>query len=187
LRRPPCVAATWRIESARIVAAVARRVRDLGVAEELAQDALVAALEHWPKDGMPNNPGAWLMTTALNRALDWLRQRQMMDARHNDMAPMTLRPWAHVVPDFTDALDAGRADAAIGDDLLRLIFTACHPVLSSRRAGGAHTQAAWAAWPPTRSHALFWCPRPPLRSASCAPNARWPMPVCLLRCRVASN
>jgi predicted RNA polymerase sigma factor len=80
------VAAIWRIESARIVAAVARRVRDLGVAEELAQDALVAALEHWPKDGMPNKPGAWLMTTAINRALDWLRQRQMMDARHNDLA-----------------------------------------------------------------------------------------------------
>jgi predicted RNA polymerase sigma factor len=80
------VAAVWRIESARIVAAVARRVRDLGVAEELAQDALLAALEHWPKDGMPNNPGAWLMTTAINRALDWLRHRQMMDARHNDIA-----------------------------------------------------------------------------------------------------
>jgi RNA polymerase sigma factor (sigma-70 family) len=125
------VAAIWRIESARIVAAVARRVRDLGVAEELAQDALVAALEHWPKDGMPNKPGAWLMTTAINRALDWLRQRQMMDARHNDIANDLEAIQAHVVPDFTDALDQTRAHAAIGDDLLRLIFTACHPVLSS--------------------------------------------------------
>jgi RNA polymerase sigma factor (sigma-70 family) len=125
------VAAVWRIESARIVAAVARRVRDLGVAEELAQDALLAALEHWPKDGMPNNPGAWLMTTAINRALDWLRHRQMTDERHTDIANDLEALQAHVVPDFTDSLDQARAYAAIGDDLLRLIFTACHPVLSS--------------------------------------------------------
>lgn len=124
------IAAVWRIESAHIVAAVARRVRDLGVAEELAQDALVAALEHWPKDGVPNNPAAWLMTTAINRALDWLRHRQMMDARHNDIANDLEAQQAHVVPDFVDALDAARQDD-ICDDLLRLIFTACHPVLSS--------------------------------------------------------
>lgn len=123
------IAAVWRIESAHIVAAVARRVRDLGVAEELAQDALVAALEHWPKDGLPNNPAAWLMTTAINRALDWLRHRQMADARHNDLAQDLQAQQAHVVPDFVDALDAARQDD-IGDDLLRLIFTACHPVLS---------------------------------------------------------
>ena len=125
------IAAVWRIESAHIVAAVARRVRDLGVAEELAQDALVAALEHWPRDGVPNNPGAWLMTTAKNRALDWLRHRQMAHARHGDIASDLEAMEAHVVPDFTDALDTAREHAAIGDDLLRLIFTACHPVLSS--------------------------------------------------------
>jgi RNA polymerase sigma factor (sigma-70 family) len=125
------VAAIWRIESAQIVAAVARRVRDLGVAEELAQDALVTALEHWPQNGMPNNPGAWLMTTAINRALDWLRHRQMADERHTDMANDLEALQAHVVPDFTDSLDLARAHAAIGDDLLRLIFTACHPVLAS--------------------------------------------------------
>lgn len=123
------IAAVWRIESAHIVAAVARRVRDLGVAEELAQDALVAALEHWPQDGVPKNPGAWLMTTAINRALDWLRHRQMADARHKDIANDLEAQQAHVVPDFVDALDAARQDD-IGDDLLRLIFTACHPVLS---------------------------------------------------------
>lgn len=125
------IAAVWRIESARIVAAVARRVRDIGVAEELAQDALVAALEHWPKDGVPHNPGAWLMTTALNRALDALRHRQMADARHEDIAQDLAALEAHVVPDFTDALDTAREQAGISDDLLRLIFTACHPVLGT--------------------------------------------------------
>jgi len=124
------IATVWRIESARIVAAVARRVRDLGLAEELAQDALVAALEHWPKDGVPNNPGAWLMTTAKNRALDALRHRQMADARHEDIARDLEALGALTVPDFVDALDAARQDD-IGDDLLRLIFTACHPVLST--------------------------------------------------------
>lgn len=124
------LAAIWRIESAHIVAAVARRVRDLGVAEELAQDALVAALEHWPQNGLPDKPAAWLMTTAINRALDWLRHRQMVDARHNDLANDLEAQQAHVVPDFVETLDAARQDD-IGDDLLRLIFTACHPVLSS--------------------------------------------------------
>ncbi|MDP2024090.1 MAG: RNA polymerase sigma factor [Hydrogenophaga sp.] len=124
------IATVWRIESARIVAAVARRVRDLGLAEELAQDALVAALEHWPKDGVPNNPGAWLMTTAKNRALDALRHRQMADARHEDIARDLEALGALTVPDFVDALDAALQDD-IGDDLLRLIFTACHPVLST--------------------------------------------------------
>lgn len=122
------LAAVWRIESAHIVAAVARRVRDIGVAEELAQDALVAALEHWPKNGLPDKPAAWLMTTAINRALDWLRHRQMVDARHNDIANDVEAQQAHVVPDFVETLDAARQDD-IGDDMLRLIFTACHPVL----------------------------------------------------------
>jgi len=125
------LAAVWRIESARIVAAVARRVRDLGVAEELAQDALVAALEHWPKDGLPQNPGAWLMTTAKHRALDHLRHRLMADARHGDIASDLEAMEAHVVPDFTDAIDTAREHAHIGDDLLSLIFTACHPVLGT--------------------------------------------------------
>ncbi len=124
------IAAVWRIESARIVAAVARRVRDVGVAEELAQDALVAALERWPLDGLPAKPGAWLMTTALNRALDHLRHRQMADARHGDIASDLQAMEAHVVPDFSDAIDQRREHAVLGDDLLRLIFTACHPLLS---------------------------------------------------------
>lgn len=124
------IATVWRLESARIVAAVARRVRDIGIAEDLAQDALIAALEHWPQDGLPQNPAAWLMTTAKNRALDHLRHRQMAEARHEDIAADAEALQAHVVPDFVDALDAARQDD-IGDDLLRLIFTACHPVLSA--------------------------------------------------------
>ncbi len=124
------IATVWRIESAKVVGAVARRVRDIGVAEEIAQDALVAALEHWPRDGVPDNPGAWLMTTALRKALDHLRHRKMADARHEDIAADLQALGADVQPDFVDALDAARQDE-IGDDLLRLIFTACHPLLSA--------------------------------------------------------
>jgi RNA polymerase sigma factor (sigma-70 family) len=122
--------AVWRIESARIVAVVARMVRDVGVAEELAQDALVAALEHWPVDGLPDNPGAWLMTTAKHRALDRLRQDALHARKQQELGADLDALQASVVPDFVDALDAARQDD-IGDDLLRLIFTACHPVLGT--------------------------------------------------------
>ncbi|MDP3813141.1 MAG: RNA polymerase sigma factor [Hydrogenophaga sp.] len=124
------IATVWRLESARITAHVARVVRDVGVAEELAQDALLAALEHWPTQGVPDNPAAWLMTTAKRRALDHLRHRQMADARHEDIAADLEALGADHVPDFVDALDEARQDD-IGDDLLRLVFTACHPVLST--------------------------------------------------------
>ncbi len=124
------IATVWRLESARITASVARVVRDIGVAEELAQDALVAALEHWPKDGVPDNPAAWLMTTAKRRALDHLRHRQMADEKHDGIAADMEALGTTHVPDFVDALDEARQDD-IGDDLLRLVFTACHPVLST--------------------------------------------------------
>ncbi len=124
------IATVWRLESARITASVARVVRDIGVAEELAQDALVAALEHWPRDGVPDNPAAWLMTTAKRRALDHLRHRQMADEKHDGIAADLEALGATHVPDFVDALDEARQDD-IGDDLLRLVFTACHPVLST--------------------------------------------------------
>ncbi len=124
------IGAVWRIESARIVASVARMVRDIGVAEELAQDALVAALEHWPADGVPDNPAAWLMTTAKRRALDRLRHYKMQSEKLEELGHDLEAQQALVVPDFVDALDAARQDD-IGDDLLRLIFTACHPVLSA--------------------------------------------------------
>ncbi|HSV54952.1 MAG TPA: sigma-70 family RNA polymerase sigma factor, partial [Burkholderiaceae bacterium] len=124
------IAAVWRIESAKIVACVARMVRDIGVAEELAQDALVAALEHWPTEGVPDKPGAWLMTTAKNRALDRLRRNKRLDQKLEEIGHDLEAQEALIVPDFVDALDAAREDE-IGDDLLRLIFTACHPVLST--------------------------------------------------------
>ncbi len=122
------IAAVWRIESAKIVGAVARMVRDIGLAEELAQDALVSALEHWPLDGVPDNPGAWLMRVAKNRALDHLRHSRMQAEKLEQIGQDLEAQEALVVPDFVDALDAARQDE-IGDDLLRLVFTACHPVL----------------------------------------------------------
>jgi RNA polymerase sigma factor (sigma-70 family) len=122
--------AVWRIESAKIIAGVARLVRDIGLAEELAQDALVAALEHWPSSGVPDNPGAWLMATAKNRALDWLRHRRMQDEKLQQIGLDLEAREAHIVPDFVDSLDDSRP-GGIEDDLLRLIFTACHPVLST--------------------------------------------------------
>jgi RNA polymerase sigma factor (sigma-70 family) len=122
------IAAVWRIESARIVAAVARMLRDIGQAEEVAQDALVAALEHWPREGLPDKPGAWLMTTAKHRALDLLRRHKVQGQVLEQVGLDLEAQEALVVPDISEGIDARRADA-IGDDLLRLIFTACHPVL----------------------------------------------------------
>ncbi|HEY4350705.1 MAG TPA: RNA polymerase sigma factor [Paraburkholderia sp.] len=124
------IEAVWRIESAKVIAHVARIVRDVGVAEELAQDALVAALEHWPQAGVPDNPGAWLMATAKNRALDRWRQEALHARKREELGHDLDALEAHLVPDFVDALDAAREDD-IGDDLLRLMFTACHPVLST--------------------------------------------------------
>jgi RNA polymerase sigma factor (sigma-70 family) len=123
------IAAVWRLESAKVIAIVARITRDIGVAEELAGDALVAALEHWPRDGVPANPGAWLTTTAKRRALDHLRHRAMAAAEHEALARDDAAREAAFVPSVTDTLIAAQADP-VGDDLLRLIFTACHPVLT---------------------------------------------------------
>ena len=120
--------AVWRIEAASIIAAVARMVRDVGLAEELAQDALVAALEHWPKDGVPDNPGAWLMTTAKRRALDRLRQEALHARKQEELGADADARGDHMVPDIVEGIVAAEGDS-IGDDLLRLIFTACHPVL----------------------------------------------------------
>ena len=124
------IEAVWRLESAKVIAHVARIVRDVGLAEELAQDALLSALEHWPVDGLPDKPGAWLMTTAKHRALDRLRQDALHARKQEELGHELDAMQMHVVPDFVDGLDAAREDD-IGDDLLRLIFTACHPVLST--------------------------------------------------------
>jgi predicted RNA polymerase sigma factor len=121
--------AVWRLEAAKVIAAVARLTHDVGVAEELAGDALIAALEHWPRDGVPANPGAWLTTTAKRRALDHLRHRAMAAVEHEALARDDEAREAVFVPSVTDTLMAAEADP-VGDDLLRLIFTACHPVLA---------------------------------------------------------
>ena len=123
------IASVWRLEAARVIAAVARITHDLGVAEELAADALVAALEHWPREGVPARPGAWLTTTAKRRAIDHLRHRAMASAEHEALARDDEARQAVFVPSVTDTLIAAETDP-VGDDLLRLIFTACHPVLS---------------------------------------------------------
>jgi RNA polymerase sigma factor (sigma-70 family) len=118
--------AVWRIESARLIAGLARMVRDVGLAEELAQDALVAALERWPADGVPVNPGAWLMATAKRRAIDRLRRARVIERSHEQIGADAGGPAAGA--DLIAALEAA-LDGDPGDDLLRLVFTACHPVL----------------------------------------------------------
>ena len=116
--------AVFRIESARLIAGLARIVRDVGVAEELAQDALVAALEQWPESGVPRNPGAWLMAAAKHRAIDHLRRTKGIDYKHQELGRELEVLQEEAVADLETAIDDD-----IGDDLLRLIFTACHPVL----------------------------------------------------------
>src|SRR5690242_17021288 len=118
--------AVWRIESARLIAGLARIVRDVGLAEELAQDALVAALEQWPGSGVPDNPGAWLMATAKYRAIDLVRQNKRIERKRAELGRALEAGNGAAGPD----LDAALGDD-IGDDLLRLVFTACHPVLST--------------------------------------------------------
>lgn len=116
--------ATWRVVQPRLIATLSRMLRDVPLAEELTQDALVAALEAWPIIGVPDNPGAWLMTTARRRALDHLRRGRMLADKHDMLARDMLQEQG-IVPDFDAALDDD-----IGDELLRLVFTACHPILS---------------------------------------------------------
>lgn len=118
--------AVWRIESARLIAGLARIVRDVGIAEELAQDALVAALEQWPRAGVPDNPGAWLTTTAKRRAIDYIRRSKLQQRKQEELGREWEAAQEAAVPDLDAALDDN-----IGDDLLRLMFTSCHPVLST--------------------------------------------------------
>ena len=135
--------AVWRIESARFVAGLARIVRDVGVAEELAQDALVAALERWPESGVPDNPGAWLMATAKNRAIDYFRRNKLLERKHEELGRELKTQQDVAMANFDIAKDDD-----IGDDLLRLVFVSCHPVLSTearvaltlRLLGGLTTQ-----------------------------------------------
>jgi RNA polymerase sigma-70 factor, ECF subfamily len=116
----------WRIESARLIAGIARIVRDVGLAEDLAQEAFVAALERWPQSGVPDNPGAWLMATAKHRAIDRLRRAGVQDRKMRELAREAEQRGEHEDPDL-----AAGIDDPFDDDLLRLVFTACHPVLST--------------------------------------------------------
>lgn len=118
--------AIWRIESPRLIAGLVRLVRDVGLAEDLAQDALVAALEHWPADGVPQNPGAWLMTTAKRRGIDQIRKRALHERKEAAIGLELEAQMAAGRPDLDGAIDD-----YVGDDLLRLIFITCHPVLST--------------------------------------------------------
>jgi RNA polymerase sigma factor (sigma-70 family) len=136
--------AVWRIESARLIAGLARIVRDVGVAEEIAQDALVVALEKWPQSGVPDNPGAWLMTTAKHRAIDHFRRNKLLERKHEELGRELKSQQDLAMANF----DIANLDDDIEDDLLRLVFVSCHPVLSTegrvsltlRLLGGLTTQ-----------------------------------------------
>jgi RNA polymerase sigma-70 factor, ECF subfamily len=119
------IEAIWRIESAKLIAGLSRMTRDVGLAEELAQEAMVTALEKWPQSGVPDNPGAWLMHTAKNRAIDHLRRNKLLDRKHEELG-QTMTERERTTPDLAAAIDDD-----VGDDMLRLVFTACHPVLST--------------------------------------------------------
>jgi len=118
--------AVWRIESAKLIAGLTRMVGDVGIAEDLAQDALLIALERWPESGVPDNPGAWLMTTAKRRAIDLLRRDKRLDRKHEELGHELVSRQDEAVPDLDAAIDDH-----VGDDLLRLMFVSCHPVLST--------------------------------------------------------
>ena len=146
-KMPPDVSGTidavWRIESARLIAGLTRLVKDVGLAEDLAQDALLVALEKWPESGVPDNPGAWLMVTARHRWLDAMRRERMVERKHAELVPEIESAQERAVADLDAAVDDD-----IGDDLLRLVFMTCHPVLSTearvaltlRLLGGLTTQ-----------------------------------------------
>jgi RNA polymerase sigma factor (sigma-70 family) len=119
------IEAVWRIESPKLIASLARRVRDIGVAEDLAPDALLAALQQWPASGIPDNPAAWLMAAAKHRSIDHFRRRALIERKHQELGH-ALEARQEATPDFNAALDDD-----VGDDLLRLMFTACHPVLAT--------------------------------------------------------
>ncbi|PYX98950.1 MAG: RNA polymerase subunit sigma-24 [Acidobacteria bacterium] len=117
--------AVWKIESARLIAGLTRIVRDVGIAEDLAQDALISALESWPKSGIPENPGAWLMAAAKHRAIDFFRRNKLLERKHEELG-RELEAQEMAVPDLNAAIDDN-----VGDDLMRLMFISCHPILST--------------------------------------------------------
>ncbi len=168
------ILAVWRIEQPRLITNLSRMLRDVPLAEDLTQEALLAALEHWPPIGVPEKPGAWLMATAKRRALDHLRRTKMLARKHETIA-CDMEQEQQAMPDLDSALDDD-----IGDELLRLIFTACHPLLS-REARAALSLRM-----------ICGLTTEPLPSASCAPSGRfrnrgWPTrPRAARNCRSVS-
>ena len=158
--------AVWRIEQAKLIAGLTRIVRDIGLAEELAQDALVAALEQWPKSGIPDNPGAWLMAAAKHRAIDVFRRNSLRERKHEQLGYELEVEQETGQPDLDAALDD-----QVGDDLLRLVFIACHPILSPE-ARAALTLRLLGGLSRTRSRGRSSSPSRPSNSASSAPSAR---------------
>ena len=165
--------ALWRIESARLIGGLTRVVRDVGLAEEFAQDALVAALEQWPRSGVPDNPGAWLMASAKHRAIDQLRRGSLIARKHEALANQLERS---LTPDLDAALDEH-----VADDLLRLIFISCHPVLPTE-ARVALTLRLLGGLTTAEIARAFLVPSPPSRSASCARRRVWRKRRCPSRC-----
>ena len=170
------IEAVWRIESARLIAGIARLVRDVGLAEDLAQEALIAALEQWPESGVPDNPGAWLMATAKHRGIDRLRRAEVHQRKTEELArDAELRALKE------DDL-AAAADDPFDDDLLRLIFTACHPVLSTDARVALTLRLLCGLT--TREIARPTCPQKrPWRSGSVGPSARCRRRACHSRSR----
>ena len=172
--------AVWRIESPRLIAGLTRIVRDVGLAEDLAQDALVAALERWPESGVPDNPGAWLMATAKHRAMDHFRRNTRLERKHEELG-RELGAKEMAVPDLDSALDDN-----VGDDLLRLLFISCHPVLSTeaqvaltlRLLGGLTTEEIARA---------FLVPEPTVAQRIVRPSVRSPKSRYPSRCREATS
>ncbi len=176
--------AVWRIESPRLIAGLARIVRDIGIAEDRAQDALVAALEQWPKSGVPDNPGAWLMAAAKHRAIDYFRRNTLLERKHEELG-RELATREMVVPDLTSALDDD-----VGDDLLRLVFVSCHPVLSTE-ARAALTLRMLGGLTTVEIARAFLVPEPTIAQrivrAKSAPSARSPKSASPSRSREAPN
>ncbi|MGA7329671.1 MAG: sigma factor [Rhodomicrobium sp.] len=170
----------WRIEQPKLAARLVRYLRDVGLAEEIAQDAFVLALERWPRDGIPRNPAAWLTQVAKNRALDRLRRTTLIDGKHRELA-IDVAELERETPDIEGALDKD-----IDDDLLRLIFTACHPVLPAEQRAALALRLLGGLTTPEIARPSS-CPKPPSPSASCVPSGLFAMPPYLSRRRAGKS
>ena len=173
------IEAVWRIEAPRLIAGLTRLVPDLGVAEELAQDALVAALEQWPADGVPRHPGAWLMTTAKRRAIDRIRRNETFRRRVGELG----RDLDETTPDIGAQV---AEDDGIGDDLLRLVFVACHPVLTTEARAALTLRLLGGPTTGEIARALL-VPAPTVAQRIVRPRRPWPAPGCRSRCRRAPS